>query len=360
MTQPHILIDAREFLPGRITGIGRFLQGLICSLSDMDVLKILLVVYKIKYVPSELWEKSSLQFQEAPINFFTSEKLLSDLSRSKYDVFISPYRKLPLFGCYCKSVITVHDVLDLTMSIYAKRLKRIIDIFRLKRDLRQSDLTWFVSSWALYQTNALVGFSGNNPKIRYQPINEKFFTIKTIEEDVLARYGLTPGYILSLGNGLPHKNLGVLLQISGNIKRSLVFAGISKKNKLYWEKRFPKAKVTWIEYVHEEDLPSIISSAFCLAHSSIAEGYGYPPLEAMACRVPAVVSRIPVLVETTGGNALTAESDKPNQWRKAFDSLEDRRKYAEQVEKGALWLQLLRENKLWEKYVTDILELAKV
>ena len=71
----------------------------------------------------------------------------------------------------------------------------------------------------------------------------------------------------------------------------------------------------WIRHVEEQHLPALLRGAFCLVQPSLVEGYGYPPLEAMACGMPAIVSGIPVLMETTGNYALSAPPYDPAAWR---------------------------------------------
>jgi len=361
MTMKRIVIDGREFLPGKRTGIGRFLESLIDALADsaLDIEIILACFYKDS-VPLRLKNRERVKVKEIPRGFLYSEKALSNLSREEARLFISPYPKLPLFGCYCKSVNTVHDVLDLTYPAYRRKMKVFFDTLRLKKALRRADLTWYVSSWSREETIKLVGFAGENPRVRFSGIDECFTPAKRMnEKNVVKKYQLEPGHILVLGNGLAHKNLGVLLKASDRIPRNLVFVGVSQENQDYWERSYPHAKAKWIRYVDDEDLLSVIRGAFCLAQPSMIEGYGFPPLEAMACGVPAVVSHIPVLVETTGENALLANPEDSREWVKAFEVLENKDIYKNQIEKGLKWIQPLRGRGGWQKHISDIEELLR-
>ena len=355
----RVLIDAREFIHGRLTGIGRVLEGLSDALSDSRIAEeIVLAATLIEAVPLKLRNRENIKTQSIPSSFLKSEKALSRLSKQDFSLFISPYPKLPLFGCQCDAVHTIHDVLDLTHPAYKRRFKVIFDRFRLKMALKKASLTWFDSSWSLEETKKYVGTVGRNPRVRFPGLDEKLKEKEQrMEEDVLKKYGLGPGYVLSVGNGLPHKNLGVLLEIADKISRQIVFAGVSRKNQQFWRSRYPGAKPIWIEHVSEEDMSTVMRGSFCLAQPSTAEGYGYPPLEAMACGVPAVVSQIPVLAETSGGNALFADPGDPQAWIAAFDALENKDVHQDQVEKGLRWVEPLLGREGWSKHLSDLKEL---
>ena len=120
----NILVDAREFIPGRFTGIGRVLKGLIEALSEDGVIeKITLFACRDTAIPPRLENKKIIGIKKVARSFMQSELALSNLTRQGASVFISPYPKLPLFGCHCPSVNIVHDVLDLTHAEYIKRYK---------------------------------------------------------------------------------------------------------------------------------------------------------------------------------------------------------------------------------------------
>jgi glycosyltransferase involved in cell wall biosynthesis len=356
-----ILVDAREFVHGRFTGIGRVLEGLTDALAASEIAEnVNLAVYVADVIPPQLKDRENLKVIEIPVSFLKSEKVLSDFSKKECTLFISPYPKLPLFGCHCASIHIIHDVLDLTHPTYRKRIKSFFDTFRLRMALKKADLTWFDSSWSLNETEKLTGYTGRNPKVRYPGIDEKFNANRSQSEpEALMKYGLEPGYILIIGNGLPHKNLGAILEIANELDKKILLVGVPENKQRYWQSRYPDKNTGWITHVTEDDLLAIIKGAFCLAQPSTAEGYGYPPLEAMACGVPAVVSEIPVLVETTGGNALTADPHDPEIWLQTFRSLENDSTYQEQVEKGLQWVEPLRGRKAWQVYISDIEELLE-
>ncbi|MBN1273896.1 MAG: glycosyltransferase family 4 protein [Candidatus Aminicenantes bacterium] len=357
----RILIDAREFTASRVTGISHFLEGLITAATDSSFIQqIVLAVNSCSYLPSGVKNNHKIITKILPRSFLHSEKILSHLSKQEFQVYISPYPKLSLFGIHCPAVHTVHDVLDLTHPAYRKRLKTFIDTRRLKKALKKASLTWFDSRYSLKETQKYAGYSGANPRVRYPGLDMKFSSRRTkTDGEILNKFNLKPGYILVIGNGLPHKNWGVLLKIESRIPRKMVFVGASGEKKRAWISLFPQSRATWIENIPDADFPSIIRGAFCLAQPSTAEGYGYPPLEAMACGIPAIVSQIPILKETTGGNALFVPPQDPNKWRDAFNKLEEEHIYDNLATKGLRWAEPLKGKKAWKKHIQDLEELIK-
>jgi glycosyltransferase involved in cell wall biosynthesis len=355
----NVLIDAREFIPGRLTGIGRVLKGLVEAICEIDFIeKITLSVFSNTAVPTRLRNRRKINIRKVSRSFIQSELTLSNLTRQGASLFISPYPKLPLFGSFCLSINTVHDVLYLTHPAYREHFKTNIDRLRLKMALKKADFTWYDSNHSMQEAKRLIGYTGTNPKVRWLAIDELFDTdVPVTDHEFLQKYNLKSGYILVVGNGLPHKNIGVLLKISNSLERPIILVGVSQKNQRRWKEQYPESNIRWLEFVEDKYLPSLIRGAFCLAQPSLAEGYGYPPLEAMACGIPAIVSHIPVLKETTGGNAMVADPNSPETWMEAFISLENPTVYQHQVEKGLNWVLPFKGRKGWRKHIEDIQKL---
>ena len=360
MREVRILLDTREFVEGRFTGIARVLAGLIDALSaHLPAKTVILAACNPDLIPLHVRNRNGIEFEQLPKFFFIADKCLSGLSK-RTQIFISPYPKLPLFGVHCPAIHIIHDVLDLTHPLYRRRLKSAFDRYRLRRALLRADLTWYDSSWSMTETQKHFGWCGRNPRVRHPGIRDIFQPGKHNDDNsILEAYGLKTGYVLALGNGMPHKNLGILLEIAQKIGRPIVFAGVSANHQRYWESRYRGISAKWISHVEEQHLPALLRGAFCLAQPSLVEGYGYPPLEAMACGRPAVVSSIPVLMETTGGNAMSADTQSPTAWAEALMALEDPSIYQDRIAKGLKWVEPLRGREAWEKYICDVGELIK-
>jgi glycosyltransferase involved in cell wall biosynthesis len=361
MAAKRILVDAREFIPGKTTGIGRFLTSLLDALCHFPLpVEIVLAAHLPHAVPEELARHSRVSIKKIPASFLASEMSLARLGRDEVDLFISPYPKLPIRKLRCPTVHVVHDVLYLTHPVYGRGLKYLLDRYRLQKALEQAALSWFVSECSRKETLVLIGTTGRNPRVRPNAIDEAFSKHFTTDNtEFFDKFSIAPGYILVVGNGLPHKNLGVLLKTAARFSRHLVFTGVDRGRARAWQKKYPEANCSWIERADDLDLHALIRNAFCLAQPSTAEGYGYPPLEAMAAGVPAVVSDISVLQETTGGHALFASPDDSQSWLEAIALLQEKKFYDLQVKKGRDWVKPLLGRQGWAKHLNDLDELLK-
>jgi glycosyltransferase involved in cell wall biosynthesis len=134
-------------------------------------------------------------------------------------------------------------------------------------------------------------------------------------ERVKEKYGLT-SYLLYVGNLLPHKNIQRLLQafacIAGQLPITFVIAGT--KDHRYHPALEAEVqalglqnRVLFLDYVLTEELPCLYAGADVFVFPSLYEGFGLPPLEAMACGTPVIVSNVSSLPEVVGDAALMVD-----------------------------------------------------
>ena len=304
-----VLIDGREFVTGRRTGIGRFLEGLLLAAVELHPewdMKVLMTSGCA--LPVALGDRVGVLLIEASSDV-TFGSQCSKLSRN-VDLFLSPYPKLPLTPLHCPAIHTVHDILYLTHEAYrGSKFQYWLDRIRLKLALHRADLTWFDSSETRSECQQMFGVN-SEARVRY-PAIESSFTFSRQREQSQSRY------FLYVGNGLPHKNIDILLQALGGMDGRLKCVGVKE---VFAEKliaTYPDIteKVEFLQHVDDAALHELYQSATALLLPSTAEGYGYPPLEAMGCGTPAIVADIPVLRETTGGFALYCPPFDAKSWR---------------------------------------------
>ncbi|MCB7320966.1 glycosyltransferase family 4 protein [Lacrimispora sp. 210928-DFI.3.58] len=216
------------------------------------------------------------------------------------------------FRCPCPIVCTIHDIC----------FEHYKDIFTKKEYIRQkllipyaakhSQKIFTVSENAKKDIADHYGVEEDNIIVTYNAVNNDFcvLTPEELEEDKLrVQFGIGDSrYILSVGNLQPRKNLPRLIrafskmekEMDENIKLVIVgkkawmFDGILK------EACNQTDKIIFTDYVTNKDLVRLYNAAACFVYPSFFEGFGIPPLEAMACGTPVAVSNKTSLPEVVG------------------------------------------------------------
>jgi glycosyltransferase involved in cell wall biosynthesis len=150
-------------------------------------------------------------------------------------------------------------------------------------------------------------------------------------EALRRHYGLETPFVLMVGVLQPRKNLPLAVQafaqtvLPGDLPHRLVIVG-----KPGWGmEELQKALVRWkvqertmlTGYVPDEHLPCFYSAADALMYPSLYEGFGLPPLEAMACGCPVLVSDIPVMREVVGEAGMLLSPHDPVVWTQALHTV---------------------------------------
>lgn len=143
------------------------------------------------------------------------------------------------------------------------------------------------------------------------------FVIATADEIAATRrkYGLPQDFILTLGSLEPRKNLDRVVEawssLAADGRPPLVIAGGLGDRRVYGNydaDRLRRHKdIQLLGYVPDEDLSPLYSAATVFVYASLLEGFGLPPLEAMACGAAVVVSDTSAMSETHGGLAFLVD-----------------------------------------------------
>ena len=145
------------------------------------------------------------------------------------------------------------------------------------------------------------------------------------DDGILARLGVRAGtYVVALANAQKHKNVGILLEAFGRaalLDAQLVLIGRADAAEFGRAGHAAPKNVIFAGSVSDAAMRSLIEHAACLAFPSTTEGFGLPPLEAMALGCPVVIAPRGALPEVCGAAAFTAEPDDPAAWEAAIGSL---------------------------------------
>lgn len=213
-------------------------------------------------------------------------------------------------------VATVHDV---TPLLYPRSLSPVLRMRykrQLTRTLGESRHIITVSNISL---STLIAYAGVDPakvSVIYNGVSERFRPDVSDEAQSAARhyYSLPERFAFWAGDFRPEKNLAFLIKAWARLLKrfgetpTLVLAGAQRgeygKLKRTVEKRGLEDKVLFPGLIRDDDLPAVYSAAALFVFPSLHEGFGLPPLEAMACGTPCVVSDSSSLPEVTGSAAL--------------------------------------------------------
>jgi glycosyltransferase involved in cell wall biosynthesis len=160
---------------------------------------------------------------------------------------------------------------------------------------------------------------------RFQPATDP-----ALLEAIRRKYNLPARFILCVGTLEPRKNLQTLLDAYNVLRRSVRDVGLVIAGGKGWLYRSflerlkalgLEREVTLTGFVPDDDLPALLSCAEVFAYPSVFEGFGLPPLEAMACGVPVVVSNASSLPEVVGEAGLLLPPTDVLAWVHALGSL---------------------------------------
>lgn len=315
----RIAIDARKL---HDFGIGTYVRNLVQQLAriDQNTEYVLLCREPDAGFADQLGANFRTVVERAqPYSVSEQFRIPLALIQMHADLFHAPHYVLPPL-VPCRSVVTIHDCIHLIFPQYLpSRLAYTYARASIWAAIRRAERVLTVSEASKSDILRCFDVPAEKIVVTYNAIDDRFLT-EPPEADVVRtreRYQLAGPFVLYVGNIKPHKNLERLIEAFDQVRRqgfdqlTLVIIGdqITKlqglrravhRHKLHKQVRF-------LGFVAPEVLSVLYRLARVFVFPSLYEGFGLPPLEAMASGTPVLSSNVSSLPEVLGDAALLVD-----------------------------------------------------
>ena len=265
----------------------------------------------------------------------------------------------------CKKITTFHDIsFDIFPEFFNLKQRLWHKLVSPKRQAKNSDIIISVSHSTKQDLIKYYKLSADKIRVVYSGVNKKL-----LDQKIQTSISLPKKYILTLSLMGPRKNTIGLIRAFDVLKKNKEFSelylvvagGFDKfyKSKIKREiKKSPhQNKIVLLGPVKEEQKSVLYKNAQLFIYPSLYEGFGFPPLEAMYCGVPTVVSHNTSLPEVTGGATLLVDPYRPRLIAEAMEEiLQDARLYNDLLIRG----RKQAEEFDWRKTAQETLNILEI
>jgi len=327
------------------TGVGHYTFELACALARVAPESSFEVVYPSNLPPVAITEQdaslslpANLKIKRVRVGplgrYWWSTGLPRYVRSTGIELFHGTNYDVPLWR-QCATVLTIHD---LSLLIHPETHEtRRVSRFRRRLPLMARAANAVIVPTESVQSEVFeyLGLSADKVFAVPEAARTCFTPVELAETEVVRRrLGIGDDFLLTVGTIEPRKNLLTLLSAFEELARErplatlqLVIAGshgwLSEPFFAALERSPMRQRIILTEYLNDEELRALYSSCRAFVYPSIYEGFGLPPLEAMACGAPVITSRIPALEETTGGAAILVEPTNVEAFAAAIADLLD-------------------------------------
>ena len=251
------------------------------------------------------WYKLVWPFLPLPYRWFFG----SDCQITQFFNYVIPP------GVKGKKITMVHDMAHLACRDTVRLKNRMWLDLTLKQSCRRADIVLTVSDFSKSEIMKYLKIPENKIRVMYQGVDLKLFHngySKEVIEQAKTKYKISGEYILYLGTIEPRKNLQRLIEAyeilvkerNINDVPTLVLAGGKGWlcDSIYEaaEKSGLHDKILFTGYIDEQESPLLMSGATFFCFPSLYEGFGMPPVEAMACGTPVLTASVAPMPEILG------------------------------------------------------------
>jgi glycosyltransferase involved in cell wall biosynthesis len=212
---------------------------------------------------------------------------------------------------HARNVVTIHDAAVVAAPAGYSRAYRLWYGNLCRRMARTAEHIFTVSNFSKSEIVKWYGAVPENISVTY--LAGDHFSNLEADASTLARLGISAEYILAAAVHNPNKNFDRVVQAVCHLKEArlpLVIAGGGDRSVYRTSGSFPSG-VRSLGHVSDRELKALYENAACFVFASLYEGFGLPPLEAMSCGCPVVVSRAASLPEIFDGAAFFCDPYDP-------------------------------------------------
>jgi len=356
INKKRIGIDARFYGPvGK--GLGRYTKELTDSLLEIDDINDYVVFLGRDNFDEFKTENPRVKKVLAPVRWYTLAEQIKMpflIWKEKIDLMHFHHFNVPVF-CPSKFVVTIHDLILIKfpsrrasrLSPYLYWIKNTAYYFVLRIALMRSEKIIAVSEFT--KKDILENFKLDSDKIfvTYEGVSKNLLSLYREGERraILEKYQIKKPFLLYVGNAYPHKNLEWLIDVYFESKYLLNFELVLVGKEDYFYKRLKDQvlnltrngnfkRVIFPGYIPDEELSAFFQEASIYIFPSKYEGFGIPPLEAMANHCPVLSSNAASMPEILGEAAIYFNPENKESMIKAIRITENKEKTESLIRKG--------------------------
>ena len=207
-------------------------------------------------------------------------------------------------------VVTVHDLSFHRTDVFpgGERLRELVPW-----SLQHAAVVVVPTHAIANEVGDRYGFPVERIVVTPEGVSPLFFGASPLSEMALGKLGIPGPFILAAGTIEPRKNLPLLLRAWDQIRRDLPEWRLVVAGPRGWGPELPETEgVLLLGYVADETLPGLMAAAEIFCYPSVYEGFGLPPLEAMAAGTACVVGRYSAAPEVLGDGATLVDPTDAN------------------------------------------------